>query len=358
MDLDYQFRWQQFAHRLVDDLIQHPSANLPGMRKLETQYKVSRSTIEHALGHLAGLGIVTPAQHGKMRKVNLSRLHKISSLRGQANKRILFLSECPASNPAYMTRSLYESFHKLCDQEGFSLSFFEVPSEPSELHALLSAIQPCGAILYSVPTAISKSVFALDIPAIRIGGSPFHQTPYFVTSYSGLLIQAFEQGWKAGHRGISAPLWNKSPELHEKLAAQLENHFSRGGRSFTKRYHLPSFPGESPEEYLAALRELFRYTPPTCIILHNLDDYLMASSFFLREGLRIPDDISIILLSGEPSIEKVVPSIARFILFNSGMTLQAFRVLQEQMNGFLSHEHVELSPIWVPGDSLAAPKTR
>jgi len=40
------------------------------------------------------------------------------------------------------------------------------------------------------------------------------------------------------------------------------------------------------------------------------------------------------------------------------MSLQAFRVLQEQMNGFLSHEQVEFSSIWIPGDSLAAPKNR
>ncbi len=61
MDPNYQFRWQQFARRLMDDLVEHPSTKLPGVRELGRQYKVSRPTIEHALSHLEELGVITPA---------------------------------------------------------------------------------------------------------------------------------------------------------------------------------------------------------------------------------------------------------------------------------------------------------
>lgn len=353
---NYQFRWQQFAHRLMDDLLQHPERRLPGIQELGKQYGVSRPTVERAFLHLEELGVLSPAQPGRKRQVDLSKLQKIAGLQGRASTRILFLSTDPESNPAYMTRVIYEGFHRLCDQEALFLSYMQVPPEPSELRALLSTLQPRGVILYLVSATVSESVFALNIPAIEIGGESSYQYPYFVTPYADLLIQAFQQAQAVGHRRITIPMGNSKSPIYEGLATKLEKHFSVDSFPFGRRYNFPLAQGTTVEDYHAMLRELFRYTPPTCIVLHDLDDYLMASSFFLKEGLRIPDDVSVILLSYDPALEKIDPSIAHFVLFTSDMTVQAFRVLQEQMNGFLSHERVELSPSWVPGGSLTPPK--
>ena len=357
MNLDYQLRWQQFAHRLVDDIIQHPSTELPGIRALGKQYKVSRDTVEYALRHLEDLGIIAPAQPGRKREVDLSKLQRMTSLRGRSDNHVLFLSACPAGNPAFMTRTYYEAFHKLCEKEALFLNFIEIPSEPSELRALLSSLRPRGAILYSVPSAVSDTAFSLNIPMIGIGSSDPHVRGFF-TPYAPLIIQAFQQAQTAGHRRIVTPMGHWKGSIYEGLAVKLENHFSSDPFSFKRRYNFPFVPGATPEDYHAALRELFRYTPPTCIILHDLADYLLASSFFLKEGLRIPDDISVILLSEDLSLKNTVPSIAHFALFSNDMAVQAFHALQEQMNGFQSHEKTELSAIWIPGDSLAAPKSR
>jgi DNA-binding GntR family transcriptional regulator len=75
LNLNYQYRWQQFAFHLVNDLVRHPITTLPGIHALGRQYKVSRPTVEHALSHLEELGVIAPAQPGKRRKVKHALSH-------------------------------------------------------------------------------------------------------------------------------------------------------------------------------------------------------------------------------------------------------------------------------------------
>lgn len=88
MDIDYKFLWEKFAHRLIDDLVQNPSMTLPGIRAMMSRYKVSLTTVEHALRHLETLGIIEPPQQGKSRKINLTKIQEIIVQRGKTGNRI------------------------------------------------------------------------------------------------------------------------------------------------------------------------------------------------------------------------------------------------------------------------------
>jgi DNA-binding LacI/PurR family transcriptional regulator len=155
-----------------------------------------------------------------------------------------------------------------------------------------------------------------------------------------------------------APLWNVPDTYYERVAVKLEKHLSWDKPSFSRRYNLPSCRGITPKEDQAALHKLFRYTPPSCIIVHGLTHYLAVASFLQSKRLCIPDDISVIVCFEDPLLENIVPSIARFTLLSDDVILHAFHVLKEQMRGFKSQEQEEIIPAWVPGGSLAAPKSR
>lgn len=178
------------------------------------------------------------------------------------------------------------------------------------------------------------------------------------TRHDALFVQAFRQAVKAGHRRITAPLWKTRDGLQEKLAPALEKEFSEPPVSFSRRYNLPVIQGDHPRDFHAAMREIFRYTPPTCMILDGVSRYMTAVSFFLKEGLRMPEDISVMLLSDDPLLQDTEPSIAHFALYSDDMVGRAFHALQEQMSGLHSPERTELIPIWKPGGSLIAPKSR
>lgn len=354
MDLNYQFRWQYIAYCLIDDLVLNPCDSLPGIRVLGKRYKVSALTIKLALDHLEDLGIIAPAQPGKRRPVNQASLKRIAALQNKKENRILFLS--PAGQTNHLTLSIYKAFHKLCNRENLFLRHVEIHQKPSEIRIQITMARPRAIILYSISDGAAEVVSSLNIPTVGIStlSSCF---PTFIISYSDLLLRAFQHAWKVGHHSISSPLWNAGNSLYEAWATKLDSHFPEGASSFSRRYNLPRFQGETAADYQAALRGLFRYTPPTCLILFDLSHYLEASSFFLREGLRIPEDISVILLSNDPLLADIVPSVAHFVLFSDDMMKQAFHALREQMDGLESHGRTFFTPVWVPGDSLAAPRS-
>lgn len=357
MELNYQLSWHQLAHRLIDDLIHNPGAGLPGIQAMRKRYNVTRLTAERALKHLEELGVVEPTQRRQKRQVNLSKLQRVASSQGRLEKRIFFISDSPANNLPYMARDIYDATHALCERENYSLDYIETPPRMADLRSMLISLQPRGLILYTLPTNAAEAIVSLNIPAMGIGTN-HPAIPAFITNHAGLFVEAFRQAVEAGHRRITAPLWKTRPGIHEMLAGALEKEFSDPPVSFSRRYNLPLIEGTLPQDYHAALRELFRYTPPTCIILDGVAQFLTVASFFLKEGLRIPDDISVMLLSDNPLLQGIVPSVAHFTLYSDDMVRRAFHALQEQMSGLQSLEHTELIPIWKAGDSLAPPKSR
>ena len=192
MNPNYQFSWRELARQLTEDLLSTPSTALAGVDALGKQYKVSRLTVKRALSHLEELGIIAPAERGKKRQVDLKKLRKVASLQNmeRVKNRVVFLAVFPESNPTYPTRFHFEIFHKLCDQERLLLTYIQIPRERAELHALLRALQPRGAILYCVPPAVSETVISLAIPAIQLGGQEGLELPPFLPP---ALSAAFEQ---------------------------------------------------------------------------------------------------------------------------------------------------------------------
>jgi DNA-binding LacI/PurR family transcriptional regulator len=349
MNLNHKFRWQHIAYCLINDLIQKPRKLLPGIRVLGKQYKVSTLTIKLTLNYLEELGVIEPAQPGKKRQINLSKLKKIAALQNRAENHVVFLSAIGFHN--HFMQTVYETLHELCNQKNLFLSHHEILPKLSEIRLQIATIRPRALILYALLEHIPDTVSFLNIPTVGIETASSH-FPVFNTSYSPLLIRAFQQAREAGHHRISAIMWNPEILFYESLATKLENSLAGEEYSFSRRYNLPLFHGETAVDYQAKLKNLFRYTPPSCIILWDLSHYLAASSFFLREGLRIPDDISVILLSQNPLFCNIVPSVAHFALNPYDVANQIFHTLQKQMDGLESHEQTNLIPTWIPGDSL------
>lgn len=237
------------------------------------------------------------------------------------------------------------------------MEFIQIPPEPSELRALLITANPRGVILSMSRSADAEVVASLKIPAVGIGVRIPH-IPSFSTTYSDLLVLAFQKAMEVGHSRITVPLWKKGPDIYDRMAAEMEKRMSGEPISFSVRYNLPFIQSTSAEGYHVALHELFRYTPPTCIICSEFPDYLMTISFLQARKLRVPDDISIILLAQDEHLEFIVPSIAHFSLYTDDTIHPVFQSLKKQMSGLLSHEQTVLLPAWEPGDSLRAPKSR
>lgn len=347
----FQFRWQQLARRLMEDLTQTSSVALPGVQVLARKYKVARITVERALAHLEELGVISPAQKGKQRQIHHQALHRLASSNDNTVKRVLFLSKDPENHQEFITRKIYDRLHNLCLSQQWTLQYVEIPSKPKQVHQILEAINPLAAVLFVPPSEVTEACLTLNIPVVGIGVD-HPSVSSWSTSYLGVLTQAFRRAHSAGHQRIVAPVWNKPDSIRDNLAVSLETELAPLAIPFSKNYHLPSLHGSGPEGYMAGLREIFSHTPPSCVIVANFTQYLMFVSFLLQQKLSIPDDVSVILASHHIDLKHVFPSVAHLAPPASELAKKAFQGLIDRVNGMPPKPAVTLDPMWVSGDSL------
>lgn len=74
-------------------------------------------------------------------------------------------------------------------------------------------------------------------------------------------------------------------------------------------YHLPDWD-ESVEGYHARLEELFRFTPPTALIVDEAPFFVAAQQFLAGRGLRVPGDVSLVCTDYDATFEWCRPEIS------------------------------------------------
>ena len=344
----------------MDDLLNVPSASLPGVRELARRYGVSHTTVERALAYLEELEILAPAERGRMRRINNARLQKMARWKGQTpTQRILFIVDLHEIDLSYVAKRLFTCFRELCARDGFFLSPVEIMNvPPSKLKLLLAELRPHGAILLVLSKTTLDAVHARNIPAVGIG---IDDTRFPCFKSADSYRKAWLKAAEAGHVRIAMPVvavdatnaeWRVR---YERRVQRMEQLSAPRKIPFSRNYNLPIIPSTTAEAYHSVLDGLFRHTPPTCLILQDLSHDLAASSFLQRRRLRIPEDVSVIVLMQDPLLADVLPTIAHAELYPDHALAQVFDKLKEQMKGLRSHEQVELPIQWVAGDSLAPP---
>ncbi len=282
-------------------------------------------------------------------------MQDIASSREKAPaNRILFI---PAAfneiETSYLVQHIYENFHELCENSGLFLTAFDCTRARSpKLQSLLAELRPRGAIVVGSGNRALEDVLSMAIPAIGISMKDSRLPCFFH-------LNGFPDAWlrarAMGHVRVAMPFVMGEEVVYEQLASELKQVAARGGFPFNPVFNFPKVPSPAVQAYHAMLDGLFRHTPPTCLILDDLSHYLAASSFLLQRRLRIPSEVSVILLKQDPLLADILPSIAHYIRYDRTALVQAFASLMEQMNGLRSREQVQLDARWVAGDSLAPP---
>ena len=352
MKRHYPHRWQQFADDLLDVILQSGIETLPGLRALGKKYQVSRVTVERGLQHLVELHFIHPPEHGKSRRVHLENVTTARQAIQNTQRRVLFLvTNHDAIDIRHNCRQIYTFSRELLAKDGILLEYIIIPESLKQLKLSVTSLQPMGLLTYGISAHTIDSLVDTGLRIVGIGCNS-KRVIRFNTSYSSLVFTAMQQAWSAGHRLVSCPLWNRSPGVHSELSENLEPHFSEAGKPFSASYHLPEIQGDSPADYHQALDTLFAHTPPTCLIVGNLEQYLMAHCYFVANALRVPDDVSIIVLSDDPHFSYITPTVARFSIDLENCSAQAVLTLLEQIKGARSCDAVEVECVWNAGDSL------
>ncbi len=278
---------------------------MPGVIKLADELGVARNTMEAALHELERQGILVPQGHGKGRLINLKEAHKSSGIRVA-----LMVGESAERGLDYMIELRRE-----LEQSGHSAFF--VSERMNELgmdvRRIAKVVEKTGAdawVLLAAGREVLEWFVAQGIPAFAFFGrgeglpiasvSPDKRTIYAAATWELMNM---------GHRRIvlMARARRRLPEPGGTERAFLKA-LAAGGITTTS-YNLPHWE-ESADGFNSRLKELFRVTPPTALILDEAPFFFAALRFCALRGLRVPGDVSLICTDADPGFDFCQPPVS------------------------------------------------
>lgn len=193
------------------------------------------------------------------------------------------------------------------------LPFEEVRRPRRSWDELVSVEQPDNLIVFSGNPVLSGWAVKRGIPMVNIGGhSGDFPVPLIGPTPFPLVKEAIDTLVAHGHAAICFPLLNLFSELSRTLQETVSKRFEHHGISFNPDWNMPTARFGTPDVLRNILNRVAAVSLPTAFIVPGWNEFLTIDSFLRQQRLRVPEDVSIILLKPGPGIEWVQPAITHF----------------------------------------------
>ncbi|BCX47920.1 GntR family transcriptional regulator [Haloferula helveola] len=297
------------AERLMEEIRggAWPS-ELPGTRVLAQRYGVDRKTCESALGILTERGFLDPPAHGKRRRIhaafrdrekvvqgNLLLLHSTRQVLGAAEQDYLW-------KIAGIWRDLVgEAFVERVD--------FGRYRRPAASLGRLIDRHGASACFMLVPTAGWAAEAAKHLPTYCAGGDiePDWTGTLSAFSIRDSVRDAALRLRELGHERIVSPIEGGWAKGRSTVQDGILSAFDGKHPCYTRNDLAPEFPEPVAEAWPGYWRKCFASLKPTAFILREESHLLSLYSFCAQHRIRIPTDLSVILLSHDERLEWLQP---------------------------------------------------
>lgn len=297
------------AERLMEEVREGAwQSELPGTRVLAQRYGVDRKTCESALGILTHRGFIEPASHGKRRRIhpqyragervvhgNLLLLHSTRQVLGAAEQDYLW-------RIAGLWRDMVgEAFVERVD-------FTRYKRAATPLSRMLDRHNPAACFLL-VPATNWAAEAVKQVPTYCAGGDIRPDWPGTLSAFSirDSVGIAAERLRSLGHERIISPVEGGWPKVRKTVQDGILTVFGGRHPCYTGENLVPEFPESVAEAWPGYWRRCFAGLKPTAIILREESHLLSLYSYCSNHGIRIPDDLSVILLSHDERLEWLQP---------------------------------------------------
>lgn len=332
------------------------SDRLPGTRVLAGLLGVSQPTVQLALAELT--------KDGTLESLGERRAYKVKD-RGMASapvetpvKRVTILTHQEIGKTADSGRQTIELLQRLLSSAGWLVEFRIVDylhartahqswdnligAEPGEPVVALFG-RPCLA-----QWAIKRGVRMVFLGGVT-DGLP---VPVVAVKSSAILKQAYKALIDLGHRRIVTPLCDRPPSYAAQMKEQSQRCLEEAGLPYSPAYHNPESDYLRPDVTWNMMETLFARERPTAIVLLDWRELVTVSCFLMRKCLRVPEDVSIILLNDQSNAEWFQPSLVRFKFPIARLARQLKAWVEEkwEMGG-----NKRIAAEWVPGESIGPP---
>jgi len=274
---------------------------LPGVHALTAELGANHNTVETALRQLEEEGLLVAQGPGRRRRVAVAA---VAAGKAARPLRVAILAFDP---PAVELAEGYvaDLLHRL-DEAGHSVFFAdqclqELRMEAGRVARLVRRTEADAWIVSAGSREVLEWFAAQPVPAFalfgRRGGLPIAGVgPDHVAAN----VAATRRLIELGHRRIVI-LARRNRRLPVPGAAEraILDEMAVHGIA-TNPYNLPDWE-ETGAGFHACLRELFRLTLPTALLIDEAPFLVAALQFLGRRGLRVPEDVSLVCTDADPA---------------------------------------------------------
>jgi DNA-binding LacI/PurR family transcriptional regulator len=120
-------------------------------------------------------------------------------------------------------------------------------------------------------------------------------------------------------------------------------------------YHLPDWE-ETIEGFNACLEMLFRFTPPTAMIVDEAPFFVAVQQFLVERAIRVPGDVSLVCTDASPDFEWCRPSVAHIRWDSRPLVRRIVRWAANVSRGRKDLQQTFTAAEFVPGGTIGPAK--
>ena len=300
---------EQVAEYLRKQLLQKVWVDImPGGEKLARKLGVGRMTIDNALTILERDGWLVSQGSRRRRKITIPAEWNESQRMRVA---ILLHEPSDASMDVVMElkNQLIESNHTTIY---LPKSLTEIKMNLKKLARMVEKVEADAWVVIGGTEEVLNWFTENDKPVFAFFGryDGMKNIARISIDSNKMIVEVTSKLAQLGHRRIVFLDGNHNTvepsEIGKLFLDELEAHGIATGP-----YNIPGWEGGSEGLY-ACLESLFLNTPPTAIVIGSRQSYFAVVHFLLEKGIRVPGDVSLICMDGDPHFEHCRPSVAHF----------------------------------------------
>lgn len=327
-------------------------AALPCEDALAVRFTVSRVTVRKALARLVARGMVGGGGRGK-RRVVVGGVVAVSGMAGARPTVVNWLSPVAETDLVWSTRVGFEVVRAVLGRKGYVVVFRHMPvlwgGRPQRrLEALAAEAEAAGWILYRATAVMQRWFEGRGLPSLVVG--PCHEgvrLPAVLADVEALGRHAVAEAARRGHRHVGFVVDDPAVASASRTLDGL-----RGGASGVRVSVIRDDRTVSGlrEALLGALRSAGR---PTCLLVAEADAVLAVAGLVREAGLRVPEDVSLVVRDHEPFLNRCVPEFSRYQFDWQRFGRAVVQLLESVMGGGLGEGTQRvLMPEFIRGETL------
>jgi DNA-binding LacI/PurR family transcriptional regulator len=350
---------QQTAEHLLDAIRSGLWVDrLPGVAELALYFKVSGHTVRAALEILEADGVLKSGGSHLPRKILAAGAAMPSK-----KIRVGILPASPIQQDNAKAQWMLSEIQSNLERSGhigvfMSQSLEKMKHASGKVLACLDAHPMDAWIVCSPSRNVLEALSTQNLPVYSLGGN-FDNLP--IAGSRIRLDLAFKevihQLVQIGHRRIVliGPDFLRNPVPGPSAIAFVETLVSHG--IAVGKFHLPDWE-ETPEGLGILLESLFRTTPPTALLVVDPAHTAGVLSFIASSGLRVPEDVSILALMGDPTLDWCRPRLSTLNWPHALIIRHIHRWVERIAREGTCHDQALFSATLVAGETLAPAPAR